>query len=262
MTGRLDWSTIEATFDLGGYSVDAALTDGAAFLAILGLTLLQNEYLWQDYVDFDDVETAIDDAIDQIMNGSLAGGDMIKIAEVVSVEDIASLKIDNFDVGIFRTYKLIIQGMKSDYDTVYVDHLLIQLNEDDATEHYDDLVLWENKTQYVRYEHLTTKAGFHMEYAISTTKSEVAALSMMEMTLFDPQGDDFKHVLASGMVGGTNSGALTFTRLQGTYNSEDTITSIEIFPVLGTEFKVDPDSSIAPSELRMTLYGLKQVGLS
>ena len=69
MTGKFDWETFQEIYDMGGFQVRADLTDRSAFLSLVALTYMQSEYLWQNYDDFDDVETAIDDAIAQIMDG-------------------------------------------------------------------------------------------------------------------------------------------------------------------------------------------------
>ncbi len=256
MTAKYDWPTIEATFDLGGYGGSVVLSDSTALLALIALTTLQPSFMWQGYDDFDDVETVVDKAIAELMGGSAEVSDYTKIAEAVATADCADLEIDNFDSGAYHTYKLVIQGLKTDDTGTFVDHLGIEINDDDAAAHYYGYARYEDIDSYVRYEHRATVGYFYCDWFCSTTSGNSAAIGHAEFTIFDPQGDDFKTIEGRSVVNEFSAGLLTNLYMNGVFASEGEIEKIRIFPVLGTEFKIDPASSSYPSELRMTLYGL------
>ncbi len=256
MTARYDWATIEATFDLGGYGGSVVLSDSTALLALIALTTLQPSFMWQGYDDFDDVETVVDLAIAELMGGTAEMGDYVKIAESVAIEDVASLTIDGFDTGTFHTFKLIIQGLKSDENTVFVDHLGMEFNDDDEQNHYSTFARYEDIDTYQRYEYLFTQDFFHCDWFCSSAFGQQAAIGHAEFTIFDPQGDDFKTVEGRSFVDNMTTGLIVNLIMNGVFHSEGEVTKIRIFPVNGTEFKIDPDTAAYPSELRMTLYGL------
>ena len=169
MTGRLDWAKILAMFTLGGYTNSAVLSDGTALLALTGLTLMQESWLWEDYTDADDIQEAIALAIDEIVNGTAGNGDMIKIAEVVAVADCASLTIDNFDAGTFRAYELAIQGLKTNSAASFADHVKMILNGETTVTDYDTFgtAFW--MAAHTSYENIGNYAGIALIWAASTT---------------------------------------------------------------------------------------------
>ncbi len=257
MMGKYDWETIEAVFNLGGFAVNAVLDDSAAFLALLGLTSMQIEMLWQNYDDFDYVETAIDDAIARIMMGSSGGGDMIKIADNVAIEDVASLTIDNFDSGTFCTYKLIIQGLKTDYTGNWVDNVKMTINGVTTPDGYNSFGFASWLSGYGKIEKIGNYAGMYLLYAAASDQVSGQAIADLELMFFDPQGDDYKRCSYLGQTFGFIAVKQLITRGVCVYESGAVISSIKIEPDLGTTFLVDPATTGNPSELRMTLYGLQ-----
>lgn len=257
MTGKFDWSTFEEMFDMGGYAVNAALTDRAAFLALIGLNQLQSEYLWQNYDDFDDVETAIDDAIAQIMNGNLTGGSMIKIAEKVVTADTSAPFVASFESGTYHAFELWVEGLKSSENSVFVEDVIMQFNLDTVAANYNSLSIFEDVDTYLRYEHIGNYAGIRMYWSTSTIMADDDANGHFKMRFYAPQGDDIKYMTWQGTASNLTAGQMVILHGQGIWNSENPITSIKIFPRLGANFVVNPDDPDEPSELRMTLYGLE-----
>lgn len=244
-------------FNLGGYAVSAELSDSSALLALVALMQIKQAWVWDDYTDSDDIDAAVDLAICEIMTGAESVGDYTKIAEAVATADVASLTLDNFDSGAFHTYKLIIQGLKTNDTSNWVDHCAIELNDDDTAVHYSTFVRYEVLAQYQRYEYLGTLAYFKGMFFCSSAISNPAAIGHAELTFYDPQGDDYKSIRGESFVNNFASGVLINTTMQGLFLNEGEITKIRLFPVEGSQFLVNPASASRPSELRATLYGLR-----
>lgn len=258
MTGKLDWATIEDTIDLGGYSVNAALTNSAAFLAILGLTLLQPEYLWQDYEDFDDVETAIDDAIAQIMNGDLGVGDYEQIGEEIVIADDTSVICEIDSGGDWTSFDVIMSGLRSNRAANVVDNCLITFNENVVAANYNSV-----NFSFAGASHVTTQkiggiVGFWLPYGIAAVLADNGCWSNIKMTIFNPLNDDRKtHVDWTCHVGGQTSAEIRRTIGSGLFEVVDPIESISIEPEHGTTFLIDPADADEPNELTIRVYGRK-----
>jgi len=257
MTGRLDWAKILAMFTLGGYTNSAVLSDGTALLALTGLTLMQESWLWEDYTDADDIQEAIALAIDEIVNGTAGNGDMIKIAEVVAVADCASLTIDNFDAGTFRAYELHIQGLKSNYAGNWADHVKLTINSETTATDYNCFGRFYTNSGQLQYENIGTYAGIALVWAAPTSVADDQAIGDVRIHFPDPQGDDYKrcNYQASGFA--DVASRIYWSDGVGFLEKTDMITEIMIELNSGTSFLIDPASATDPSELRMTLYGLQ-----
>lgn len=257
MMGRLDWEKILAIYTLGGYSNDAVLSNSTALLSLTGLTLMQEPWLWDDYELENDIQAAIALAIDEIVNGTAGHGDMIKIAEAVATADCAYLTLDNFDEGTYHTYELVIQGLKSNYAGFYLDHVKMQLNGGTTITDYVTYGYIMQKGVYVDYEWLGNYAGIPLVWAAPTSTVDNQSIGDAKVNFSDPQGDDYKRCtfVTSSFTGSASKTLLA----QGSavYGKTNSLTSIKILPDLGTLFKIDPASSLYPSELRLTLYGLQ-----
>ncbi len=253
MTGKLDWSTIEDTFDLGGYSVDAALTDSAAFLAILGLTLLQPEYLWQDYEDFDDVETAIDDAIAQIMNGSLEGGEMQKLEEKVYTSDIAEPYLDDFELIDWRRFKLVVQGMRTNYASNWPDTVEVEYNGITSNNAYSSFNQFEYKGGQTKYEQIQNYPANLCYWVAAAELADDDMYGTMELDIYNPRIVGAKQARMVGGVMGISANKISFTLAQHGIFAAQKLFKILLRPLNGTSFVVGDTEE--PQELRLTLYG-------
>lgn len=256
MTAKYDWATLETMFDLGGYAVGAALTDRAALLALVALTEMRPEHEWQGYDDFDDVETAVDDAIAQIMDGVSGEGDMIKIAEAVATEDCADLTIDDLGTDAYSYYVLMISGLRSDRNYAF-DHVLMQLSGSDTVSDYyqeDEVIYGTTKTAT---EGIGSLAGIKLRRCCAGALAAGSAFAAATITMYNPQSAADKKVLQwDAVLGEQSTGRITRMLGTGFFKGRDEIDEIKILPENGTEFKIDSVDDDLPSELRMTLYGL------
>jgi len=245
----------------GGQRVLSANSEAALLCAGILLADLDN---WQG-ASTDLTQSEID-VIEAIVAGIEADamtedgedmGDYIQIAESVAIEDVGELVIDDFDEGTYHTYKLIIQGLKTDYDENYADHLGVEFNDDDTPANYSCWNRFESLTNYIRAEYLGTSDFFQAAWFCSTTYGTAYAIGHAEFTLYDPQGDDYKTLVGESFINNNVADQLIGNALRGTYLDMAEITEIRVFPVLGDLFKIDPANPAFPSELRMMLYGLK-----
>jgi len=179
-----------------------------------------------------------------------------KIAEEIITEDAENVEITGFEDGEFQAYELWISGLQTDYTGNYVDHIDIQINEDERTSVYFSLSIFENSASYVRYEHIANVAGLRLYWAASSSQTSDASVGHVKIRFYAPQSDDYKTIEWSGTANDMTAGKMIKTKGTGNWGNEDAIESIKISPVLGTTFKVDPGEHTRPSELKMTLYGL------
>ncbi|GAI34773.1 unnamed protein product, partial [marine sediment metagenome] len=86
--------------------------------------------------EIDQIRALVAELDSEIMQEVENVGDFVKIASAVALEDVASLTIDNFDEGDWLTFKLVISGMKTDYDGNWPDHVMLKLNGDGNAGNY------------------------------------------------------------------------------------------------------------------------------
>lgn len=256
MTAKFDWTTIAATFGLGGYEVSAELSDSSALLALIALTQMQHDYVWQNYSDFDDVETAIDLAIAEIMTGIGPVSADTKIAEAVAITDCAYLEIDDFETGDYQSFELWLTGLQTDENGAWIDHVDVQINEDTTAANYFSMCVFEDVDTYLRYEHIGNFAGIRLYWTAATKQTADASIGHAKLRLYAPQSDDWKTLEWNGTMNYMTAGNMVKTKGTGVWGSTSPITSIKILPGTGSNFTIDPGESDEPSELRMTLYGL------
>ncbi len=257
MMAKLDWSAIESSIALGGYEVSAVLSDSTALLALVALNLISAKYMWDGYTDFDDVETAVDTAISEIMNGSSAMGDCVLIAEAVATSDVASLTLDDFDAGDFASYELVISGMKSNFTGNTVDHVIMQLNGNSTPGSYNSYARLSYITNYPSYAFIGTKPGLVLLWGAATSLDSDESLGDCRVFLPDPQGDDMKRCNYRGDIFGFSDSKMYIKVGVGVFLNTAVIEEITILPDAGTLFKVSNASSLYPSKLRMALYGYR-----
>ena len=256
MMARLDWSTIEDMFTLGGYNLSAVLSDSTALLAHIALSCIESQYMWDDYSDSDDIQAMIAKAIYEITNPVSGGGDMIKIAEAVAVEDVASLTINSFDAGTYYSYILHIHGLKTNSAAAHIDHVKMQLNSKTANNDYDSFGYIMEKGVYLDYENIQAYPGIPLVWAASTTLSYAPGIGDCQVVFPDPQGDDYMRCSYSAQSFANIAVKNVMTRGNGVCMYSGPLTSVKIMPDAGALFKIDPANAAYPSELRMTMYGL------
>lgn len=257
MTGKLDWTEIEDMFTLGGYEISAGLSNSSALLALIALSRIQRSFEWVDYSESDDIEAAIALAICELTTGISGGGDMIKIAEEVAIEDVASLTIDSFDAGTFYSYLLHIHGLKTDSAVAHIDHVNMQLNGKTANNDYDSFGYIMEKGVYLDYENIQAYPGIPLVWAASTTLSYAPGIGDCQVVFADPQGDDFMRCSYTATSFANTAVKNVMTRGNGVCMYAGPLTSVKISPNDGSLFKIDPANASYPSELRMSLYGLQ-----
>ena len=254
MTGKFDWSTIEDTFSLGGYSGSAVLSNSTALLALIALDAMQPDYLWQNFEDFDDVETAIDLAIAEIMVGGSSGGDMIQIAETVVTTDSSEVYVDDFLSGDYIAFKLIIQGMLSNYASNWPDHVEVEYNDAQSNGAYSSFGRFFYNGTPVNYQNLVDYPANLLYWASAAASQDAGIWGHSEVTIFMPQIVGYKTYNSVSVQAGYVNPHLSNTIGSGGIFIVQALTKILIRPYYGTSFLAGGGNE--PSELRMTLYGL------
>jgi hypothetical protein len=259
----LDLADIQALAASGAYGGHRLLSGATAALVLCSGVWLSELDNWQGadieltQAEIDDIQAIVAELEYETMTESeSAVGHYTKIAENIITEDVALVSLDDFDSGDFQSYELWITGLKTNYNISWIDHVQVQLNDDDTSADYDTLSIFEDVDSYARYENIGTFPGIEMYWAASTIYRTGAAIGHVKMLLYAPQGDDHKTVEWEGTASDYLAGRLIRTKGVGIYKSEDPIIKLEISPVEGSLFVVDPDNPDKPSELRMTLYGL------
>jgi hypothetical protein len=255
MTGRLDWSALLAMFTLGGYENNAVLSDSTALLALVGLTLMQESRIWIDYTDADDIQESIATAIDEIVNGTPGTGDMIKIAEATASSNCAELSIDNFDAGDWIAYKLIIQGMITNYAALWVDVVELEINDVATNNAYATYGRYFLNGTPINYEHILNYPANLMYWAAAALPATDGIFGFAEVTFYRPKVTQHKVAHYVSSVADSITGKVVYT--QGTCGIyiASAINKILIRPANGTLFLAGGDSG--STTLTMTLYGLK-----
>lgn len=258
MTAKLDFATIEAVYELGGYEIDAVLSDSTAYLALLGLTLLQPKWLWQNYDEFDDVETVIDEAISQIMNGGSVVTDYQQIGEEVVTSDEVSVTCDIDAGGGWTSFDVIMTGLRSNRAAQVSDNGMIWVNGNTVATNYNSINFYLTGSAHTHGNIIGTKAGFWIPYGIAAVSADSGCWGSLRMTIFDPLHDDRKkHVQWSSSLAGQTSGEIRECLGSGLYEVSEIIESISINPEYGATFLIDPGAAGEPRELAIRVYGRK-----
>lgn len=246
------------------YGGTRELTSESAVLLISAASLLYDYRLWQgaSYTltddEMDDIAAMVAQAeYDLLEGGESPVSDYVKIAEAVATSDCSDLEIDNFESGTFHTYELLIQGMKSNFATNWIDSVDMVINDDTTVTNYNSFGRWFVGSGRYTFEHIGDHAGYFVPFLAATSQLYGQSVGHCKATFFDPQGDDYKIVDMFGSVIGFVNGKSLTGQMSGMYENSDGVAKIRIAPTLGSLFKVDPASNYYPSELRMTLYGLK-----
>lgn len=255
MTGKLDWEKILAMFTLGGYNNDAVLSDSTALLALTGLTLMQEPWLWQDYTEDDDIQAAIALAIDEIVNTTAGAGDMIKIASSVYTSDIAEPYIDNFDSGTWLTMLLIASGLLSDYAGNWCDSLEIEHNDHADNADYTSFCHFAYNGTTAQAQWILNNPGNIVYFGLAASGGLAGVSSQLELTLYDPLSSGYRGATFKATVPSkTSNNVALVTGTHGIFIGE-AADKILLRPLNGTTFLVGGENE--PPELRMTLYGLQ-----
>lgn len=255
MTARYDWSEVEESFGLGGYAVNAVLSNSTALLALMALTTMRPKYRWCGYDDFDDIETAIDTAISQIMNGSSpVGGNMIKIAESSINSDTGAIYVDGFDSGDWVAFELIIQGMLSNYASNYPDHVEVEFNNVQSNSAYSSYGRFFYNGSPVNYENILNYPANIMYWGAAAAQASDNIWGHAKLTIYNPLVTGHKTFVYTSTQAGFTANKLHYTSGSCGVFVAQPITKILIRPYYGTSWLAG--GSLEPDKLTMTLYGL------
>lgn len=254
---RLDWAKLSTMFNLGGYALSADLSDRTALLALVGLDQMRSKYAWVDYTDADEIESALAEAMSEIMNGVLDVGDYVKIAEATSEEDCSDLTADNFLAGDWRFYKVLISGLKTDYGANWPDGVIMSFSGDTTSANYNSFARFFSTDVNYNYQYLGTQPGILMPWVAKSDAYEDDLCGSVEITIFAPLAIDYHNVQYQGMVAGVIDQQIAYTIGSGVYTGRSAVYSISIKPHYGTGFVVGSPPATRPSILRMSVYGMR-----
>lgn len=256
MTGKLDWSKIQAMYQLGGYSNTAVLSNSTALLSMVALTLLQDQYYWIDWADEADIRQAIADGIDEIQNGGSIVSDYEKIVTVEATADCASLTTGEFDYADYSVLDVFIKGLMTDYGGNFLDGVLMQLSGIATASKYDGLATLEYESDTLHYENLGVVAGSYFNWITATPTTESNFFGVLNARIMQAPSHGFTTILWNG---GCPSG----TTLEGVHMSGIAsaqvvpVNELEIFPALGSNFLINAAEPTEPGALTMSVYGIK-----
>lgn len=263
MVKSLDLAQITALADSGAYGGNRVLSPTSSATILCAGVWLSDLGNWQGAgydlteEEIDEIEELVAELQFEIMTeGEAAVSSYTKIAETVITSPAASVAIDNFDSGDFQAYELWVSGLKGNGGVIWIEDVKLRFNEDDTAANYFTFGQYQDIATQTQYQAVANYSGFRLFWVSSTAQGVASAIGHFKLRVYAPQVDDNKYIEYRGTSSypGTNYGVM----LKGTgiWSGSDDVEHMEIFPDVSSLFDVDPGESDAPSELRMTLYGL------
>lgn len=264
MVNPLSLPTLQALATQTDYGGDFVITSQTAVVSLSAAVWLQNYDNWQG--SGDTLTTSEKDEIDalvaELISENMGGGgamtqDFVKLGESVYTSDVVTPDVSDLDVTGFRSLKILISGMLTNYSGNWVDSVLLTFNGSIASPLYNSFGYFMYGSTNAKLEVIGTRPGLNLAYASVSQPPNLGYFGNVEITVFNPSGNETKHISFDASLGGASASRIVRVSGTGTWKSMEIIDQISITPYDGTTFMIDTAKPIEPDELRLSVYGVR-----
>lgn len=261
---RFDLPTIEALSVPSGYGGTKILSDESVVLLLCAASYLSDTRLWTgaNYeltdAEIDTIKSMVARATDEL----LADGDSVVatydlLGQAVYTSDTGECVISDIDVTGYSSLRVVCSGLLTSGALGDFENVWLQFNEDTVAANYNSFGRsWYGSTSAV-INRIGDLGAIGMKFVARSDAPSVGVFGNFDMTIYNPVGNDNKHISFTGMSGGgvVDEASLCFG--QGVYLGGGDIVDLRLTPQTSFLFLIDPLDSSKPSELRMSVYGVK-----
>lgn len=261
MVKSLDLANINALADSGAYGGNRSLSPTTAATILCSALWMSDPENWQGagyeltVDEIDEIEALVAELQYETMTeeeGTV--GNFIKIAETIVTADSAEVYVDDFLSGDYIAFKLIIQGMLSNYASNWPDHVEVEFNDVQSNGAYASYGRFFYNAAPVNYENILNYPANLLYWGAAAAQQSTGIWGHTEMTIFMPEVTGWKAFNAVSTQGGYVANKLSAIIGTGSIIIVGALTKILVRPYYGTSFLAGGANE--PSEMRMTLYGL------
>lgn len=256
----LDLVKLQTLANEGGYAGSFTLSDESAIVALSSALWLDNLDIWQGANDFltedeiDEIKELTANLQYELMTHVSTGGNMQKIGSASINTDTATVYIDDIDEGEWIAFKLIIQGMLSNYTENYPDHVELEINDIQQNNAYSSYGRFFYKDNQISYESILNYPYNFLYWAAAAGEADVGIWGNAELRFHNPLDTGHKAFSYEAVTAGYAANRLNRCAGVGGIFIASAIDKILIRPYYGTSWLAG--GSEEPDELTMTLYGL------
>ena len=262
MVKSLDLTNINALAASGAYGGNRSLCATSAVTVLCSALWMSNLDNWQGAGseltedEIDEIEALVAELQYETMTDEEeAMGDLIKIAETVVTTDSAEVYVDDFTAGDYIAFKLIVQGMLSNYASNWPDHVEVEYNDAQSNGAYSSFGRFFYNGTPVNYQNLVNYPANLLYWTAAAADQDAGIWGHAELTIFMPQIVGHKTYSSVSVQAGYTGTHLTNVVGSGGIFIAQALTKILVRPYYGTSFLAGGGNE--PSEMRMTLYGMK-----
>jgi len=259
----LNLANIVALADSGAYGGNRTLSANTAAIALSAgawLSALEN---WEGAGynltanEIDVISSMVATLEYELSDGAnLVQPAIVKIGEVVATSDVSSLLLNTIDSGDFLRYELVIQGLRSDYATAYYDWLILEFNGVSDNSKYASFNVMRDLLGQTTTENPNNYPAIGILGGCAGNDGDLQCRASVRLSIDCPENAEYKTMMWQSSIVSPVSGEMSNTSGSGTFENLGDITSIEIWPLSGTEFEVKPAPTLKPKKLTMSLYGV------
>jgi len=262
MVKSLDLANITALADSGAYGGNRSLSPTSAAIILCAALWMSELDNWQGAGseltenEIDEIEEFVAELQYEVMTESEgAMGDLIKIAETVVTTDNAEVYVDDFLSGDYIAFKLIVQGMLSNYASNWPDHVEVEYNDIQSNGAYTSYGRFFYNGTPINYQNLLDYPANLLYWASAAAQQDSGIWGHFELTVFMPQIVGQKTYSSVSVQAGFTGTKISNTVGSGGIYIAQPLTKILVRPLYGTSFLAGGGGE--PPEMRMTLYGMK-----
>lgn len=259
----LDLLVIKALADSGAYGGYRTLSANSAVTALCAGVWLSQLLNWKGAgfdltADEKDEILAMVATLEHELMTDTGGGvaDYTLLEQHVFTLNTASILFDDFEGGDYVRYELVLSNLHSSRSNAWYDPLTITFNGDELAGSYDTVSNTVGVGGLVVTPYMGTQIGFRCHGVCAGADEGHLVVGNFKMTIFQPQGDYWKHVQFEGGIMSVTPDIFATCYGVGIWEKRAIITEIEIVPTVGVTFYVAPHPSDLPHELVASLYGV------
>lgn len=207
--------------------------------------------------ELDEIDALIGTLVNDVMVGGESVMDYELIGQAFAINPTSFLAVDNLDSSDYLRYKVFVTGARTNKAINWVDHVLMNFNDDTTNANYSSISEFNVAGVSQHFQSIGSEPGVKQVFSATAVAASNGVFGSSETTIFNVKEGEFTNVNFAANVGGYVINQIARTSGTGLYKSEDEITKITIRPSLGTQFLMDRASPVLPSNLRMTVYGIR-----
>lgn len=207
--------------------------------------------------EMDEIDALVGELVnDVLVGGTPEVGNFVKIDEVVYTADVNYPTITDMDTTDYDRLKIIVSGLLSNRASVWLDFVLMQLNEDSVATKYWSYAHYNVNGSSADYQYIGTVSGIKPAMLATADSPSSAIFGNAEITIYNNLSGEQKHIQTTCMLGSRTSNQLARIETVGVFNGAGPVDAITLFADVGTGFLIDTTDAAEPNELRITVYGL------